>query len=109
MDAAKRVWWEALADQYEEWAENPPRWWHGAERYTCSVLDHSGLGWWSGGQLSPTGAMQLLWVWQYGDTPCPAGDTRDPSRPEKRFEFCWCMSEAIREYLETGRGPWEDA
>lgn len=107
MHQLERNWWEALADQYEEWAENPPRLWHGAERYTCSALTHSDFGWNSPRYEYSGSAMVLLWVWQYGITPNPAGYTEDEDRDERRFEFCWWQAETIREYLATGRGPWE--
>lgn len=107
MHALERNWWEALADQYEEWAENPPRDYLGSEEYTCSALEDSGFGWRLPLPPNPADYLRLLWFWQYGGTLYPAGFDFDPDRPDQRFEFCWWMAETIRDYLETGRGPWE--
>jgi len=107
MEIEEKIWWEELADQYEEWAENPPRAVLSGshERHTCTELVFSDFGWGHCG--TPGDCLLWVWVWQYGDTECPAGHTYDKDRDEKRFEFCHYMAEAIRDYLETGRGPWE--
>lgn len=107
MHELERNWWEALADQFEEWAENPPRDEFMGEEFTCSALVGSVFGWILPLQPYPADYLRLLWFWQYGYTNFPAGVDFDLDRPDQRFEFCHYMSETIRDYLETGRGPWE--
>lgn len=108
MKTEERVWWSALADQYEAWAENPPRDQFGYEQHTCNALRKSECGW-RRSSPSASDGLPMLWFWQYGNTEFPAGhsDFSKYNRPEKRFEFCWYIAETIRDFLEEGRGPWE--
>ena len=95
-----RTWWEELANQYEEWAEEPPRSSEGDERYTCNALDQSNFGFCF--QTNNADDLLLpLWVDVYGRTSFPAGCVSHKDRSEKRFDFCHHMAEAIREYLEA--------
>lgn len=99
------VWWEELADQYEKWANNPPRTWYGYEEYTCERL--AGRGWGFYDTTIAAVMMGEVWCWRYGFIPNPAGSVHGPFRQSKRHEFCHWMADTIREYLETGKGPWE--
>jgi len=103
MNPKHRVFWEWLADQYEEWADNPPTssaW--GTEIFTCDALSVIFMSW-----IEPEEDLLNIWQFRYGAMLCPAGDDTDIDRPEKRHEFCWWMADTIREYLDTGKGPWE--
>ena len=100
----ERLWLEELADQYEEWAENPPMpehtYWMGRrEEYTCFALERGGWG------FAGVNACEILcYVWRerYGLNAFPAGPTNHPARDDRRFEFCHYMAELIRDYLKTG-------
>ena len=105
MKPEHKIWWEELADQYEEWAENPPMY-DGEEEYTCCALNWKDWGFASGTisrirtNASATNAMRLIWRDQYGNTKYPANNRYDSDRDSKRFDFCWHMAETIREALE---------
>ncbi len=111
MKAEVREWWLALADQYEEWAENPPRMKFGSyieeriiweEIYTCCALYYGYETWGFESRELPYDPCELLgpiWEEQYGAGSFPIGFTHKKTRPEKRFDFCWYMAERIREYL----------
>ena len=100
MTEAKRIWWEALADQYEEWADD------GGTDYTCTLLDEGDWGWLMSHD-DPEDGLTDVWLHHCGETPFPAGLDDDDGRVERRADFCHWMAETIREYLDTGRGPWE--
>ena len=97
-----RVWWEEVAEQYEEWADEPPRLYVGAEneRFTCTALEEifGGVDIGDGGKA---GGIYQLWSDVYKCVVWPIGVLSDGDRPEKRFHFCHYMAETIREYLET--------
>jgi hypothetical protein len=91
-----REWWLELADQYEEWADSPPRYNMGEERYTCVALIGSRFGWY-GWDAAPCVDLMPVWYEQYGDVEYPAGFWSAVDRPEKREAFCLYMAERIRE------------
>ena len=94
-----RAWWEGVAEQYEEWAENPPRDLMGYELYTCNAFrKYFGQRGWDS-RLCIRG----LWIDVYNNPDYPIGLLNNEDRPEKRFHFCHHMAETIREYLETER------
>ena len=108
MKAEVREWWLELADQYEEWAENPPiiEYWccstghtDWEEDYTCCALDSDVETWGFGIHGDASKRLFDIWEEQYGYTCFPAGETHWASRQQKRFDFCWYMAERIREYL----------
>ena len=90
-----KVWWEELADQYEEWADNPPTYSFGEEMFTCVAMSGLDFGW-----VGPVhNYLKHVWREQYGLTEYPAGHTDAKNRPERRWEFCHYMAETIREAL----------
>ena len=109
MKAEVREWWLALADQYEEWAENPPlvtifKTPSGSrvlqEEYTCCTLYLNKNTWgFRPSAPRPEDCLLNLWEEKYGTTAFPAGEIGDLDRPQKRFDFCWWMAERIREEL----------
>jgi len=103
MNPKHRVFWEWLADQYEEWADDPPKLCtiECYERHTCSALETI-FRW-----CEPHANLKQIWRFRYGPVNYPAGDASDVGRNNLRHEFCWWMADTIREYLETGKGPWE--
>ena len=110
MKAEVREWWLELADQYEEWAENPPiiEYWccstghtDWEEDYTCCALDCDDETWGFSTNCrdDPSELLGPIWEEQYGAGAFPIGETHWASRQQKRFDFCWYMAERIREYL----------
>ena len=102
-----RIWWEEVADQYEEWADEPPRYPRGNERYTCHVLEDVfgplDAGEWGCFHGFKEWYIHELWIDVYPNSEIPIGTILDKDRPEKRFHFCHHMAETIREHLETER------
>jgi len=97
-----RVFWEWLADQYEVWADDPPKF-RGMEEHTCHWLEcHFGFRFWA----NACEHLVDIWSFRYGQTMDPAGLVGDEDRDAQRHEFCWWMADTIREYLDTGKGPW---
>lgn len=108
MKPEHEVWWLALADQYEAWAEKPPRLRCGTmEIPTCFALA-TAPQWGFVHGTTPSGALSKLWGWGFANKIWPAGFVSERERPERRREFCLWMAETIRDYIEDGIAPWED-
>lgn len=108
MNRHERIWWEELAEQYREWAENPPVYRGVGENYTCWELNSEGWGFADTPRHGDADCYLFgIWCWRYGEMDYPAGRRYDLERHERRFEFCHWMAEAIDDFLETGKGPWE--
>ena len=100
MKKEHKVWWEALADQYEEWADKPPILTRlGVEDFTCFALDDirgfTGLSceW-------RVSIRELFKLSGYSDLDYPAGDIYDDNRATKREAFCQDMADTIRENIQ---------
>jgi len=101
MSEEHRTWWGEVADQYEEWSEEPPKCrWLKKEIHTCDALDLSYFGFVET-KDGPIFFLSRIWKAQYGPTDFPAGKLCDGNRDDLRFDFCHHMAETIREYLET--------
>jgi len=101
MNKKHRVFWEWLADQYEDWADDPPKI-DSSEIHTCNAIANVCLDW-----IDLYLDLREIWRFRYGVVNYPAGYTKDFGRNNLRHEFCWWMADTIREYLDTGKGPWE--
>ena len=105
MNTLERNWWEALADQYEVWAENPPTWIDLLNRrhedWTCDALFVRKWGWNPREihKTDPCESLMPIWVEEYGFDAMPAGYVYSRDRDAKRYEFCIWMAERIRREL----------
>lgn len=108
MKREEKVWWLALADQYEEWADDPPTSivdGEPYESYTCDRLDLDGWDWgFTNYNRSeyPGDCLPAYWQPLFGSTIYPAGRTEDKDREAKRIEFCIEFAEYIRENVAGG-------
>lgn len=98
MKAEHKIWWEALADQYEAWAEKPPLFFSGREKYTCFELEYV-LGF-NHITFTIIEMTSLLFDFcGYADLRYPAGSIYDEDRATKREAFCQDMADTIRENI----------
>jgi len=97
MNKKEKIWWEELADQYEDWAENPPIDPSGREMFTCDDLVVCNWGFDS--NHYPSRFLRDIWFNWIDDPEFPAGEIFDYDRDECRFEFCWLMAETIRDHI----------
>jgi hypothetical protein len=102
MNEEQRIWWQEVADQYREWAYDPPRSSNGKERYTCPALRDADVGWLG---VDVSYCLRRLWVPCYGWTNFPIGPARKPDRDERRFDFCHHVADVIEDWLENGELP----
>ena len=104
MKKEHKVWWENLADLYDEWAENPPMlglFKH--EQYTCTAFDweHSvDFAFMNHDPRVYKFFDNLLMVAGYKDIIQPAGSVTDPDRATKREAYCQDIADTIREYIK---------
>lgn len=117
MSPEVRTWWLTLADQYEEWAlaTKMPKTLAGLPKYTCCLLwEYDGpVGFWSQPHVDLTPLFRS-YPKHCGDRRTvglrfPCGRNDEAGYRDCQIEFCWWMAETIRDYVESGVMPWEDA
>ena len=102
MKKEHKIWWEGIADQYEEWASNPPTFGFNdnIEYYTCSAFFEQFEHWGFMGVNDFEPVLHGLFkVASYADLTYPIGHIYCGNRETKREAFCQDMADTIRENI----------
>ena len=102
MKQEHKVWWEGIADQYEEWASNPPTFsLNNHEFYTCSGFYDDFIPWGFCDAYQFEDILKGLFkVAGYSSLAYPIGCIGDRDRETKREAFFQDMADTIRENIQ---------
>ena len=104
MKKEHKIWWEGIADQYEEWASNPPKfefWESDCELYTCKAFYKDCAYWGFNNVFQFDVALKGLFkAAGYADLTYPIGEIFLDGRETKREAFCQDMADTIWENIQ---------